>query len=44
MRLIPLNPEESARILLRIIARSDIQLAGRFTIVARDQVRQRLLP
>jgi len=44
MRFVPSSPEEPAAVLLQLIEHSVIQLADRFTVVSRDQVRQRPLP
>jgi predicted nuclease of predicted toxin-antitoxin system len=43
-RFLPIDPEESARILRSLLEHSEITLSGRFTVVTRDQVRQRPLP
>ena len=43
-RFIPETPEEVAEYLLKLIEISGLRLEGRFTVVERDRVRQRLLP
>jgi predicted nuclease of predicted toxin-antitoxin system len=42
-RLVPMDPEEAAALLRRILDHPGIQLEGRFSVVMRDQVRQRPL-
>lgn len=44
LRLVPATPDEAALIFLNLLQLGEIKLAGRFTIVTRDQVRQRPLP
>lgn len=44
LRFVPADPNEAAAILRSLLAHSEIQLEGRFTVVTRDQVRQRPLP
>jgi hypothetical protein len=40
----PLTPEESGENLLRLLDMEGLSLEGRFTVVERNQVRQRPLP
>jgi predicted nuclease of predicted toxin-antitoxin system len=40
----PVDPEAPARVLLRLLGRSDLQLAHRLTVVRAGRVRQRVLP
>ena len=44
LRFIPHNPDEPATVLRSLLAHSAIELERRFTVVSRDQVRQRPLP
>lgn len=44
LRLVPTGPEEAAALLRRLFDHPEIQLEGRFSVVTRDQVRQRPLP
>jgi predicted nuclease of predicted toxin-antitoxin system len=44
LRYQPLNPIEPAEQLLRLLKVEKLQFEGRFTVVDRSQVRQRLLP
>jgi len=44
LRFVPSTPEEPATVLLQLLAHPAIELADRFTVVTRDQVRQRALP
>jgi len=44
LRFVPASPEEPASILRSLLAHVEIDLQGRFTVVTRDQVRQRALP
>lgn len=44
IRFLPTDPDEPARVLDALLKRSEIVLESRFTVVSRDQVRQRLLP
>ncbi len=44
LRFVPVTPDEAALIFLNLLQLGEIDLAGRFTIVTRDQVRQRPLP
>lgn len=44
LRFIPLTPEEPADLILTLLANQHIYLQGRFTIVRRNNVRQRPLP
>ena len=43
-RFVPTDPTEPARILSALLNQSEISLESRFTVVTRDQVRQRPLP
>ncbi len=43
-RLVPVDPEEPASVLLALIEHADISFAGRITVIGRDSVRQRMLP
>jgi predicted nuclease of predicted toxin-antitoxin system len=43
-RFTPLNPEEPAELLLHLLEDLHLSLDGRFTVVQRNQVRQRPLP
>jgi predicted nuclease of predicted toxin-antitoxin system len=43
-RLTPLNPAEPAERLLHFMSRRETTFAGLFTVLQRDQVRQRPLP
>jgi len=42
-RFNPSSPEEPARILLNILKEGKIPIVGKFTVVERDRVRQRVL-
>jgi predicted nuclease of predicted toxin-antitoxin system len=42
-RLDPCTPEEPAEILLRIIKKEKISLKGKFTVIQRNNIRQRVL-
>jgi predicted nuclease of predicted toxin-antitoxin system len=42
-RFSPRTPLEPAELMLRLLASSEISVEGRFTILERDKVRQRLL-
>ena len=44
LRFVPANPEETADVVRNLLAHTEIVLDGRFTVVTRDQVRQRVLP
>jgi hypothetical protein len=44
LRFRPADPEEPARIVSAIMERPEIALESRFTVVTRDQIRQRPLP
>jgi predicted nuclease of predicted toxin-antitoxin system len=44
LRFVPATPEEAALVFRNLHQHSEIELTGRFTIVMRDQVRQRPLP
>jgi predicted nuclease of predicted toxin-antitoxin system len=44
LRLIPTSPEEPASIVLQVLAQPDVTLDGRFTVVSRREVRQRVFP
>lgn len=44
LRYQPFNPIEPAKHLLRLFEIEELQFEGRFTVVERGQVRQRLLP
>jgi predicted nuclease of predicted toxin-antitoxin system len=44
LRFRPADPEEPARVLSAILERPEIVLEARFTVVTRDQIRQRPLP
>jgi predicted nuclease of predicted toxin-antitoxin system len=43
-RLVPMDPEEPASVLLALMEHADIRFAGRITVIGRDSVRQRVLP
>jgi predicted nuclease of predicted toxin-antitoxin system len=43
-RLVPVDPQEPASVLLALIEHADIRFAGRITVIGRDSVRQRMLP
>jgi predicted nuclease of predicted toxin-antitoxin system len=43
-RFLPADPVESARVLQALLARPEIRLEARLTVVTRHQVRQRPLP
>jgi predicted nuclease of predicted toxin-antitoxin system len=43
LRFVPSSPEDMVVVLLDIVERSAIPLAGSFTVVERDRVRQRVL-
>jgi predicted nuclease of predicted toxin-antitoxin system len=42
-RFTPVSPDEAGAILLGILEEPRITLAGRFTVIERDRIRQRLL-
>jgi predicted nuclease of predicted toxin-antitoxin system len=42
-RFAPATPIEPAKILLNVIDKADLSVIGKFTIVGRDRIRQRLL-
>lgn len=44
LRFRPHTPEEPAVLLLNLLQTEGLQFEGRFTVVDRDQIRQRLLP
>jgi predicted nuclease of predicted toxin-antitoxin system len=44
LRDIPVDPEAPSRVLLRLLARRDLELAHRLTVVRAGRVRQRALP
>jgi predicted nuclease of predicted toxin-antitoxin system len=44
LRFVPTDPQEAAAVFRRLLEHSEIELDGRFTVVTRDQVRQRSLP
>ncbi|MEG5185336.1 hypothetical protein QUB28_16300 [Microcoleus sp. B4-C3] len=44
MRFRPHTPEEPASILLNLLQTEGLQFEERFTVVERDQIRQRPLP
>lgn len=44
LRIIPETPDETAELLLRLVASSEVSFGGRFTVVTRTHARQRLLP
>jgi predicted nuclease of predicted toxin-antitoxin system len=44
LRFVPATPEEPASVLQQLLHHAEIELEGRFTVVMRDQVRQRPLP
>jgi hypothetical protein len=44
LRFVPATPEEPASVLRHLLHHDEIELKGRFTVVMRDQVRQRPLP
>ena len=44
MRFVPATPAEPAFVLRSLLQHGDIKLEGHFTVVTRDQVRQRPLP
>lgn len=43
LRFVPTTPEEPASVFRNLLQHDDIDLKGRFTVVTRDQVRQRPL-
>ena len=43
-RFVPANAEEAATVLRSLLEHGGIEIVGRFTVVTRDQVRQRALP
>ena len=43
LRFIPITPEEPATVLLDLFNDPDLTFSGRFTVVNRERVRQRLL-
>jgi predicted nuclease of predicted toxin-antitoxin system len=43
-RFIPVSPEETAYYLLKLLTMDELSLEGRFTIFARERIRQRPLP
>lgn len=44
LRFVPRTPAEPASVFQNLLAHGEIELDGRFTVVTRDQVRQRPLP
>lgn len=44
LRFAPSDPHEPAVVFRRLLDHGEIELEGRFTVVTRDQVRQRPLP
>ena len=44
LRFIPHSPEEAAAVVRDLLSRAEIKLSDRFTVVTRDEVRQRPLP
>ena len=44
LRFDPATPMEPAEILLELLCLPDMEWSGRFTVLARDQIRQRRLP
>ncbi len=44
LRFIPRTPDKPASVFQDLLSHGEIQLEGRFTVVTRDQVRQRPLP
>ena len=44
LRFIPHSPEEAASVVRDLLGRKEIKLVDRFTVVTRDEVRQRPLP
>ena len=44
LRFRPYTPEEPAILLLKLLAAEELQFIGRFTVVERNQIRQRPLP
>lgn len=44
LRFVPRTPEEPASVFLNLLGHNEIRLDGRFTVITRDQVRQRPLP
>lgn len=43
LRFIPTSPVEPGQMLLQLLARAEVELVGRFTVVERERVRQRPL-
>jgi predicted nuclease of predicted toxin-antitoxin system len=44
LRFDPITPDEPANLLLRLLSQSDLAFERKFTVVERQQVRQRWLP
>ena len=44
LRFVPATPEEPASVFRNLLGHAEIELEGRFTVVTREQVRQRPLP
>ncbi|MEA3369122.1 MAG: DUF5615 family PIN-like protein [Candidatus Ratteibacteria bacterium] len=42
-RFNPLTPEEPGEIILKILKQSNISILGKFTVIGRDRIRQRML-
>jgi predicted nuclease of predicted toxin-antitoxin system len=40
-RLVPVEPEEPAQLLLDLMSRQELELEGHFTVIDRERVRQR---
>lgn len=43
LRFIPADPEEAGRVIRSLLQAQEIELAGRYTVVERDHIRQRPL-